>query len=93
MPSPVPLASPENDAASPGILLAAETAPGLFQRSTAGAAGPDRAEIERELLTRLQEIAVRSLFDHQADTEVDLAPLVVDVILRMEWRSDSSVLD
>lgn len=84
MPSPEPLASPESDTASTGILLTAETTPSPSQDSTAGAAGPDRAEIERELLTRLQEAAVETVFAHLAETGIDPAPLVVDLVLGME---------
>lgn len=84
MTSLTPLASPESDANILSTPATAETAPGLSHGSTAGNARPDRAEIERELLTRLQEIAVETIFDHLADTAIDPAPLAVDLVLGME---------
>lgn len=84
MTPPVPLASPESDAATSGIPPLAETAPSPSHGLTRGADDAHRAEIERELLTRLQEFAVETVFAHLADTPVDPAPLAVDLILGME---------
>lgn len=90
MTPPVPLASPESDAATPAIPSIAETAPGPSPGSTGGTDRPDRAEIERELLTHLEEVAVQTIFAHFADTEEYPASLVVDLILEMESLADTS---
>lgn len=88
MPLPVPVvrvASPESDVAS-GIPSLPETALIQARGSMAGVSQPDRAEIERELLTRLQEVAVETVFAYLADTETAPAPLIVDLLLAMEGQ-------
>lgn len=84
MTPPAPLASPESDAATPGTPSITETAPSPSQGSKVETDRPDRAEIERELLTRVQEVAVETVFAHLADSEIDPAPLAVDLVLGIE---------
>jgi len=83
MPLPVPVASPESDP-SHDIPQRAESALSPPLSSPAVDHRPDRAEIERELLTRLQEVAVETIFAHLGDTSIDPAPLAVDLVLGME---------
>ena len=44
-------------------------------------------EEKRELLTRLQETAVCVILEHLSESSGDVAPVIVDMVLRMESNS------